>query len=627
VHDISDDEPGPQHPLRYLVQLPIDVDAHRKLCRNAVLPKVRAILSWNQLPPADPDDLPVFGNRVDTRIQLKPRLGLPVIDAVKFGVLNPQLAGALGPATFLKFKPVKPDLMAKAQPYLAAKAENRLAFTAVKPMTLKSGADPTIADVATAPQALLSNLKIDISKFVVFLNSNKANVDYEELTCVGLDPARDSLGAIVRVKRPIGYSGTLCEDGSQEHVAFWADWNNSGAFEYLGTSSVEVHDVEHAEPIDYAVHLPTAKILAHLESCKNTNVIRIRAVLSWSSLPSKIDPWDLNTWGNRVDVLVQLRPGQGSVGIVHLLYDIGNVPVDHIDPATHLAYPGPAGEGTYRPWGRGIRIGARIYGTGAPGTVHYRLHVRKGGGAWTPLLNAVTVELMHPDPSDPLYPKQVVTVNANASGWRPYLENPIATPYPILERTARIGVWNTGTAEQGTYDIRLQYTNGDVTLPTPPPIVGEEIITIAVNNKGFTTNPNYGVALDASYDVDIVIQGGDCKLYKKGLDLSKAIDRRVRVDHQYFSKYTLDLQPSTHTKGAVPQVNGTTNSYRICNALSDRGDDGSGAGTTGRWTIASSANIDPCGYTVTLRVWDRTILDGNGAIRFFTSKAVGFAVY
>src|SRR6185503_17704762 len=29
VHDISDADPGPQHPLRYVVQLPLDADAKR----------------------------------------------------------------------------------------------------------------------------------------------------------------------------------------------------------------------------------------------------------------------------------------------------------------------------------------------------------------------------------------------------------------------------------------------------------------------------------------------------------------------------------------------------------------------------------------------------------------------
>ncbi|HEX8172745.1 MAG TPA: hypothetical protein VF824_19565 [Thermoanaerobaculia bacterium] len=627
VHDIPDDDPGPQHPLRYLVQLPLDADPHRKLCRTAVLPKVRAILSWNTPPSTDPNATPVFGNRVDTRVQLKPRLGFLPIDAVNAGVLDANIGATLGPATFLKFKPVQPDFLSKAQMYTEARAEHRLAFAASQPQTL-AALKPLAPTNVTFNEGLLKALKIDLSKLIAALN-DKANVDYEELTCVGLNPARDTLGAIVRVKKAVGYSGSLCELGSQEHVAFWADWNNNGSFDYLGTASVEVHDVPHTDAIDYAVQLPTPKILQHLKKCANVNVIRIRAVLSWSSLPSTTDPWDLNTWGNRVDVLVQLRPGQsGGLGITHLLYDIGNVTMENIDPATHLAYPGTPGPSTYRPWGGAIRIGGRIYGTGTPGSVHYRLRVRKSGtSAWTTLVNPFTIELMHPLPSDPLYPKEFVTVNADANGWRPYLENPTA-PFPILERTALLGWWNTGAAEQGTYDIQLQYTDSNV-ASGPIVITGEQTVTIEVNNKDFTTSPNWGTSIDTAYDVDIVIQGGDCKLYPHGTDLSGTplrLDGRVKVIHPYFSQYTLDLQPSTHVNAAQTRINGVVTTVRACTALSDHGDDGSG-GVTGLWSIVNAATIDPCGYTVLLRAWDRTIRNSNGGSTFFTSKAVGFAIF
>ena len=628
VHDISDADPGPQHPLRYLVQLPLNADPYRKRCGTPVLPKVRAILSWNAIPPSDPNGTPVFGNRVDTRIQLKPRLGFLPIDAAKAGVLQPDIASALGPATFLKFKPVAANLLSMTQAYKAAKAENRLAFTALKPLMAQTTLtkDKAVIAPGSLPQAVLTDLKIDISVLLEFLNS-KANVDYEELTCVGLNPARDTLGAVVRVKKSVGYSGSLCEEGSQEHVAFWADWNNSGAFEYLGTTSVEVHDVPHDQPIDYAVQLPTAKILEHLKKCVDANVIRIRAVLSWSSLPSTTDPWDLNTWGNRVDVLVQLRPGKAiGKGIIHLFYDIGNVTMENIDNATHLAYPGAPGAWTYRPWGGAIRIGGRIYGTGAPGSVRYRLQVRKSGGPWISLLNPHVIELMHPLPSDPLYPKEFVTVNADADGWRPYLEDPTAT-FPILERTALLGVWNTSAAEQGTYEIRMQYTDSD-----PSSAITSETVTIIVNNKGFNPNPNIGTTIDTAYDFDIVIEGGDCKLYPKKTDLAfpgpaPRIDGRVKVIHQYFGHYTLELQPALHLHGGATRINGVVTDTRACTSLSDQGDDGSGAApTSGRWTIVNAASMDPCGYTVMLRAYDRTILN-SGTWGFSAAKAVGFAIF
>ena len=64
---------------------------------------------------------------------------------------------------------------------------------------------------------------------------------YEQLGCLGLNTTTDTLVATVDVKLPDGYSGNLCTSGSQEYVAFWADWGSG--WEYVGTTSVNVHDI------------------------------------------------------------------------------------------------------------------------------------------------------------------------------------------------------------------------------------------------------------------------------------------------------------------------------------------------------------------------------------------------
>ena len=60
------DVPGP-HPLEYAVDLAIQPS--RILCFRANLPLVRAVLSWST-PPAGPTTPPVWGNSVETRIQV-----------------------------------------------------------------------------------------------------------------------------------------------------------------------------------------------------------------------------------------------------------------------------------------------------------------------------------------------------------------------------------------------------------------------------------------------------------------------------------------------------------------------------------------------------------------------------
>ncbi len=52
----------------------MNFDSHRKPCgEGAVTPDVRAILSWNSAPPSfDPNFVPAYGNRIETRIHVYP---------------------------------------------------------------------------------------------------------------------------------------------------------------------------------------------------------------------------------------------------------------------------------------------------------------------------------------------------------------------------------------------------------------------------------------------------------------------------------------------------------------------------------------------------------------------------
>ncbi len=72
AHDISN-VPVNHHPLHFMVQQNVDDSTHRRLCNFPVLPKVRAILSWNAIPTTDPNQNVNFGNIIDARIQIKPK--------------------------------------------------------------------------------------------------------------------------------------------------------------------------------------------------------------------------------------------------------------------------------------------------------------------------------------------------------------------------------------------------------------------------------------------------------------------------------------------------------------------------------------------------------------------------
>jgi hypothetical protein len=76
VHDIAS---IPKEGLSYAVYLPVDLNAHRKPCQDGpVTASVRAILSWDSPPPpANPDFVPVWGNRLETTILVNPGASQP----------------------------------------------------------------------------------------------------------------------------------------------------------------------------------------------------------------------------------------------------------------------------------------------------------------------------------------------------------------------------------------------------------------------------------------------------------------------------------------------------------------------------------------------------------------------
>ena len=121
-----------------------------------------------------------------------------------------------------------------------------------------------------------------------FILAEKPNTKYEELHCVGLNYDLDQLVATLTVKLPCGYSGDLCAKGSYEYVAFWAYvWDNieqNCHWKYLGTSSVNVHDIKNIPPegLQYAVFLPV-DLSGYKDKCSKPKIIKIRAILSWQS--------------------------------------------------------------------------------------------------------------------------------------------------------------------------------------------------------------------------------------------------------------------------------------------------------------------------------------------------------
>lgn len=150
----------------------------------------------------------------------------------------------------------------------------------------------------------------------------KLNSKYEEIRCVGFYPEEDLLEAIIDVKLPYGYKGSLCSSGSFEYVRFFVDWNGDGDFkdadEDVGIASVNVHDIADVEeacidktkPLSYAVKV---KLDSKKSKCSLPNLVKVRAILSWDLPPPAGNPNYPPVWGTVVEKWIQIAPQPGGI--------------------------------------------------------------------------------------------------------------------------------------------------------------------------------------------------------------------------------------------------------------------------------------------------------------------------
>ncbi len=137
------------------------------------------------------------------------------------------------------------------------------------------------------------------------------NVTYEQVTCVGFNPALNLLEATVHIKLPGGYSGTLCTPGSTEYVRFFVDYGSG--FVDAGLASFNAHDIPNSldcakkgdKPLSYVVTLP---LDPKQNICRKPVLPAVRAILSWNLVPAAGDPSWPPVWGNVLDDHIQIKP-------------------------------------------------------------------------------------------------------------------------------------------------------------------------------------------------------------------------------------------------------------------------------------------------------------------------------
>jgi hypothetical protein len=312
---IVSDVPGPK-PLEFAVSIPIG--GGQDICFLQDLPRVRAILSWNCPPPAgDANWVPVWGNVMDADIQVEGSQFLmpgALLEGEKAAhrqelaeAVEPVQAGTIAPRK--KLSPFELHMLYAASDvpehrYLSSLLEKACAMPG---LVIRQG----VVSKSTRRLASLGGIsRVDLLSLVERWLNTCGDTTYEEIRCVGLDPATNQLSAVVEIKQSRGYCGDLGAAGSNEYVAFWVDWGSG--WEYAGTSFAGVHDLNTipAGGISYGVFLPV-DLPAHVKpSIRGAQTARVRAVLSWSTRPSTTDPDALAAWGNRVEATVLVSSGQ-----------------------------------------------------------------------------------------------------------------------------------------------------------------------------------------------------------------------------------------------------------------------------------------------------------------------------
>ncbi|MFN8494083.1 MAG: hypothetical protein U0350_41175 [Caldilineaceae bacterium] len=604
VHDIPtgvDCLEQADKPLTYVVSVPIEPQSD--YCGRPVLPRVRAILSWN-LPPSDPLTPPVWGNTLDSTIQLKPRALLFGDLPLLFGNQIDQVLTLPPELLEVKLQPIPlPDPPPLALPQLvdlyakpsAAQSEAGQEKLLVEPHrfaadeVLKTLNAPLFnAQLVTAKAAEFTAVGLNWQEIVGALQQTSGNTTYEKLHCVGLDYNREWLAATFVIDQTSGYAGGPCTQGSKEYVAFWVDWDNSCQWTYLGAGAVQVFDLTSlpAGGVTYTVLLPV-DFDSHRQPCEKPQVLRVRAVLSWNTPPSTTDPEALPHWGNRMDAHVQIKPGSPTT--LPELRAIGGINREDIDT-------GPLGNGMTIPSARFWSSEASADSTGLQrlcpfgGNLEligrykmgykYRLSARKASdstGAWAWIEDLFRVPRVNNS--------HAILQVANANHFFTYLD-------PSTHMSFLLANWQTSGDD--LWILRFEVA---------------DLLTESILSTNY-----YRIQLDnTSPEAEIAIADGRaCGTYRVGESVTGAFVAR----DQNFGSYTLITKPfsrsphsPTPAAGATPTVVAPGNTWTLATGV-----------------IMDTPAMTPCGYIVELHVADTTIRDSQPGRHNTAYDDVGFCL-
>ena len=571
------DVSGPK-PLQFDVTLPANLPAY--CCQETSIVLIRAILSW-EVPPTGPNSPVVWGNGLDAHVQVAPlTLGKfsDIWECLKLPYPIEQLGEVVNLDQVIEFgadTTLSPTQLHELYEKTDVPQHRYLLPQAT---ALLNDAAALSAAAETEDFELIPSLKgqVNLGSIIAAISDPQGNETYEQLGCLGLNTTTTTLVATVDVKLSSGYSGNLCTSGSQEYVAFWADWGSG--WEYVGTTSVNVHDIAAipAGGLEYAAMLPFGEALKKRKPCTDGPlIVPIRAVLSWATPPSTVNPYAVPVWGGHLTADVLIPPGQPtSKEGGPDLESIGSMPIGLINQANGLAsgqsIVGFIADGC--PFGGSIAFSGHVInsGGGIGGTgLSYRILISQDGGAtYTPMVQPFYVET-----NDWLTSAQTsVHQTPGAGGWVQCLEN-YAAATDVVGNV--LGYWDT--AGNGRLWVAMQVMEGTTLLGSATPTW----TMIQLDN----TAPS-------PVDVAITSGGGSCGDFTPGATITGSYSAS---DNEQLDGVSISVE--------MPMPGATLTQTLSTASLTSQ---------SGTWSLETLASTEPCGYTITADAVDNTIVDSGG---------------
>jgi hypothetical protein len=574
----------------------------RRICFFPQVVLIRAILSWNAVPPPNtPGHVPVWGDVHNTHILVEPTRFWHLKDVLKAGELQlkPEIAAVVGEEAEVKVETKALSLKDLKELYKGQDVPvKRFAHTHLASYQASAGLTASLM----LPKAgnFLEQAGIDLQgiDFDDLFNVGDGNTSFETLESIGYDPNDDSLVGVMRLHRPSGFSGGLCTQGSREYVTFWADLNGNGTFETcIGTASVRVYDIRDIprDGLEIAVHLPANLLKQRIPCNEGPRIIPIRAILSWATPIPCATPNATPTWGNRLETLVHVRPGRriGDGDLEPLLSSVGGIPVGEIDGSGHAQDAVAVTTGAYfndAPFGGRINLAGKIV-NGDAGT-RYRPMIRAHGiGSFVPLAlepNGIALTVVTPGPVT-----TATTVHADPGGYYTYQDY---SSNHYVEGNI-LAVWQTGAAEHGNkYDLRI-----DIKDPGNPAVdIQSNIVVVEIDNK----------APDLTLDFSSL--PGDCAQFGEGA----VFTGNFSVTDPHFGAFSFQILPSLPANGVLPTPPSGT-SVHLGGAIGD-------PGISSAFTL-DTTGMDACGYALILGATDRTNVN-SGQTNNYSQDSIGFCL-